>query len=322
MRVVASIFVRDRARRGGRRRGSGCWILRGRKPARAQETPIRGDGVCRLTTRRAGGRWRTRGRGRRLMTPTTSPCCDTRRLNDCRGSRRHARLRGLRRAPAPLPSRAAVPSRARVLRPVPRGPLRRRRRPVLLTLPPRSAMKRLVGYFLNGLIFTAPVALTVYVVLADLHHRGRLAADPDSRRGLPRHGGTGHPAGLPRLELPGPRLLDWVEELLERLPWGAPALHRLRDVFGAFVGEKKRFSIPVMVTSIPARGSQAIGFLTQDSLEELALAGPRGGLPAAVLQLCRPDAGLSPRPGHAAGRPSAKVMAFVVSGGVAEVSGT
>jgi uncharacterized membrane protein len=91
-------------------------------------------------------------------------------------------------------------------------------------------------------------------------------------------------------------------------------------VTGAFVGEKKRFQQPVIVTLDPVAGSQAIGFLTQDSLDELGMADHV----TVYLPFSYSFAGqmlLFPRdrvvPLHA---PSAKVMAFVVSGGVAEVT--
>jgi uncharacterized membrane protein len=91
-------------------------------------------------------------------------------------------------------------------------------------------------------------------------------------------------------------------------------------VTGAFVGEKKRFQQPVVVTIDPDVGSKAIGFLTQDSLEEL-------GMPDHVtvyLPFSYSFAGqtlLFPRERVAMlAAPSAKVMTFVVSGGVADVT--
>jgi uncharacterized membrane protein len=86
------------------------------------------------------------------------------------------------------------------------------------------------------------------------------------------------------------------------------------------VGEKRRFQQPVLVTLDPASGAQAIGFLTQDSLEELGLAEhvtvylPQSYNFAGQMLVFPRDKVVK------LSAPSAKVMAFVVSGGVAEVT--
>jgi len=181
-------------------------------------------------------------------------------------------------------------------------------------------MKRLVRYFLNGLVFSAPAALTLYVLWAVF-----TTVDGWLRIPIP---GLGFLATLAIITLIGflasnflaRRLLDWVEDVLETLPGVRLLYSGVKDVTGAFVGEKKRFQQPVVVTLDPVAGSQAIGFLTQDSLDELGMADHV----TVYLPFSYSFAGqmlLFPRdrvvPLNA---PSAKVMAFVVSGGVAEVS--
>lgn len=180
-------------------------------------------------------------------------------------------------------------------------------------------MKRFVGYFLNGLIFTAPAALTIYVVWALF-----TTVDGWLRIPIP---GVGFLITLVVITLIGflgsnflaRRLLDWMEDLLERLPGVRLLYSGIKDVTGAFVGEKKRFQQPVVVTIDPVAGSQAIGFLTQDSLDELGLADhvtvylPFSYSFAGQL-LVFPRDRVTPL-----AAPSAKVMTFVVSGGVAEV---
>lgn len=180
-------------------------------------------------------------------------------------------------------------------------------------------MKRLLGYFLNGLIFTAPVALTLWIVWMLF-----TTVDGWLRIPIP---GVGFVATLALITLVGflasnflaRRMLNWVEELLEKLPGVRLLYSSIKDVLDAFVGEKKRFQTPVLVTLDPDAGSKAIGFLTQDSLEEL-------GMPDHVTvylpqsynfagqMLVFPRDRVTPL-----NAPSAKVMTFVVSGGVAEV---
>ena len=180
-------------------------------------------------------------------------------------------------------------------------------------------MKRFVGYFLNGLIFTAPAALTIYVVWAIF-----TTVDGWLRIPIP---GVGFLITLGVITLVGflgsnflaRRLLEWMEDVLERLPGVRLLYSGIKDVTGAFVGEKKRFQQPVVVTIDPVAGSKAIGFLTQDSLEELGMADhvtvylPFSYSFAGQL-LVFPRDRVTPL-----AAPSAKVMTFVVSGGVAEV---
>ena len=84
----------------------------------------------------------------------------------------------------------------------------------------------------------------------------------------------------------------------------------------AFVGERKRFDKPVVVELIPGSGVMAIGFMTRESLEqfdlqnEVAIYFPQSYNFAGNLILYPKT---SVRPLNAE---SAKVMAFVVSGGV------
>lgn len=181
-------------------------------------------------------------------------------------------------------------------------------------------MKRFVGYFLNGLIFTAPAALTIYVLW-------EIFTTVDGWLGISIPG-VGFLVTLALITLVGflasnflaRRLLDWVEDMLEKLPGVRLLYTGIKDVTGAFVGEKKRFQQPVVVTLDPVAGSKAIGFLTQDSLEELGMADHvTVYLPFSYSfmgqLLIFPRDRITPL-----AAPSAKVMAFVVSGGVAEVS--
>ena len=93
----------------------------------------------------------------------------------------------------------------------------------------------------------------------------------------------------------------------------------IRDVMGAFVGEKKRFSQPVLITLDVSAGTKALGFLTQNEVDDL-------GVPDHVSVYL-------PQSYNFAGQtllvprdrvtrltaPSSQVMTFVISGGVAEV---
>jgi uncharacterized membrane protein len=179
-------------------------------------------------------------------------------------------------------------------------------------------MKRIFNYFLNGLILSAPVALTVYVCW-----RVFSAIDGWLNLSIP---GVGFVVTIAVITLIGfvasnflaKRALALIEELLNRVPGVRLLYTAIRDVMGAFVGEKKRFSQPVLVTLDVTAGTKALGFLTQETVDELGIADhvsvylPQSYNFAGQTLLVPRD-----RITHLTA-PSARVMAFVVSGGVAD----
>lgn len=140
------------------------------------------------------------------------------------------------------------------------------------TPPPRSGPRTLARYFLNGLIVIGPVALTVYVcVLAFRWVDGWL------RIPIP---GVGFLVTVALVTLLGfittgvvaRGALGLVDQLLGRLPGVRLLYNALRDVFGAFAGDQKRFTAPVLVELVPGSGVRVMGFLTQQSLAAFGLA--------------------------------------------------
>lgn len=180
-------------------------------------------------------------------------------------------------------------------------------------------MRRLARYFLNGLLVTAPLALTIYVVV-------RLLRWVDGWLALPIPG-LGFLITLLLITLIGflasnllwRTLFGYVEQLLAKLPFVRLLYTALRDVMGAFVGEQKRFDKPVLVTLDAATQHKAVGFLTKESLDGLGIAGhvavyfPQSYNFAGQLLVVPADR-VTPLTA-----PSAEVMAFVVSGGVTAV---
>jgi uncharacterized membrane protein len=178
-------------------------------------------------------------------------------------------------------------------------------------------MKRLVNYFLRGLVVTAPVAITLYVCWA-------VFTRIDGWLGLPIPG-AGLIVTILIITLVGvlasnlltQGIVSTVESALSRLPFVRLLYSSTKDLLNAFVGEKRRFDRPVIVTLSPSGGAMILGFVTRGSLEHLGLAEcvavyvPQaynfGGnllvLPATQVRPVAAD--------------SADLMAFIISGGVA-----
>lgn len=62
-----------------------------------------------------------------------------------------------------------------------------------------------------------------------------------------------------------------IEELLERTPLVKLVYSSIKDLVGAFVGEKKRFNRPVLVALTKGSDVGTVGFVTRGALAEIGL---------------------------------------------------
>jgi len=144
-------------------------------------------------------------------------------------------------------------------------------------------MKKLVNYFLQGLLFLVPVAVTLYVVIKAVVWLDNL---------LPVQVPIPVP-GAEKFYLPGfgifliasiitvagyigtkfvrNPVFAIFEGLIERTPLLKLIYSSVKDLIEAFVGEKKRFTQPVLVTINNNPLVQRIGFVTENDLTELGL---------------------------------------------------
>ena len=102
-----------------------------------------------------------------------------------------------------------------------------------------------------------------------------------------------HIPGLPQIDIPGLGLLvifitislagfigtryirnpffQYFEKLIERAPLMKIIYSSVKDLISAFVGEKKRFNHPVLVTTEKNSAVQRVGFITNDDLTNIGL---------------------------------------------------
>src|SRR5580765_4533223 len=180
-------------------------------------------------------------------------------------------------------------------------------------------MSRLFNYFLRGLVVVVPLALTVYVCFV-------IFTTIDSWLSLIIRG-VGFILALVLITMVGAlassivtrQLLGAVDKMFDKLPFVRLLYSSAKDMLNAFVGEKRRFDKPVLV-SLSADGSvKILAFLTSDSLGTL-------GLVDQVTVYMPQSYGFA---GHILVVPSnrveridadaAEVMAFIISGGVTQV---
>jgi uncharacterized membrane protein len=198
-------------------------------------------------------------------------------------------------------------------------------------------MQKLFTNFLKGILILAPMLVTGWVIYT-------VFTKIDGLLGIPIPG-IGFVVTIIFIILVGflgsniffTRLFGYFERVLTRLPVVKLLYFSIKDLIGAFVGEKKMFNRPVMVAmaylpqgpqvspSAPAASSapgddiKLIGFVTSDTLESIPEAGDRVAVympqsynMGGYLMLVPRD-----RITPLASMESAKILAFIVSGGVA-----
>jgi uncharacterized membrane protein len=180
-------------------------------------------------------------------------------------------------------------------------------------------VRRLVTYFLQGLLLVVPMAATAYALVAAFTLIDNL---------IPvRIPGLGFVLILVVIAFLGwlsPYVLAnplaaWLERLLERVPLVKVVYTALRDLMSAFVGEKKRFTEPVLVLVGRESGLQKLGFVTKKDLTSLGLEGkvavylPHSYNFSGNLFIV-PRENVTPLPVN-----PADAMKFIVSGGVTEL---
>ena len=191
-----------------------------------------------------------------------------------------------------------------------------------------NSMKKLLAYFMQGLVLVAPIAITVYIVFVIFNFIDGLL-----RSQLESWFGYGIP-GLGLIIILGLlTLLGFVGEsivaspfkvlgdrLLKRAPLLKVIYSSLVDLFSAFVGKEKKFSQPVLAKINAENNLWKIGFITQKSLEEIGMNGmvavyfPHSYNFSGELFLVETTA-IKPLD-----MPPSEAMKFVVSGGVTRVN--
>ncbi|HET9423877.1 MAG TPA: DUF502 domain-containing protein [Gemmatimonadaceae bacterium] len=180
-------------------------------------------------------------------------------------------------------------------------------------------MTKLLNYFLRGLVVVVPIGVTIWVCV-------KIFRAIDDLLGFAA-AGTGFLLMLVMVTLVGFLASTIVarsigtafESLLGRLPFVSLLYSSTKDMLNAFVGEKRRFDKPVLVSLTPDGSVKILGFLTSESLSLLGEAeyatvymptsyGVAGHLlmvPSARVTRLEADA--------------AEVMAYIISGGVTAV---
>ena len=136
-------------------------------------------------------------------------------------------------------------------------------------------MKRLVRWFLQGLVYFVPIALTVFALVTGFRTidtaLGNLVGIDVPGAGLLILVVLVTTLGFLLSNYLSRRLLGAFEGLLDRVPLVKLLHGSVKDLLGAVVGEQRKFDVPVAVEFFPGTDVRAFGFVTRDSVSDLGL---------------------------------------------------
>jgi uncharacterized membrane protein len=189
-------------------------------------------------------------------------------------------------------------------------------------------MKKILRYFIQGLIIIVPIAITIIVVYKVVAFVGSLFTvfgtiispiiDPFIISAIAI--GLIFLMGLLGSSIILRPLFSLFDHAVEHTPFIKTIYSSIKDLLSAFVGSKKRFNKPVLVTINKENNIQQLGFITQEDLSELKIT---KGTMAVYIPLSYSFSGnlLIVPANHITpvDASSSEVMKFIVSGGVTDI---
>ncbi len=131
-------------------------------------------------------------------------------------------------------------------------------------------MKRLMNYFLKGLLVFVPAALTVFTVVWVFTWLDGLLKIPIPGLGFIITILFITVIGFFASNFIGTKFFGLIDRLFTKLPVVKMVYSAIKDLIEAFAGEKKSFDKPAIVELTPG-GAKGLGFITRESLEFLSL---------------------------------------------------
>ncbi len=136
-------------------------------------------------------------------------------------------------------------------------------------------MKKLITYFVKGLLIFVPIALTIFLLIwvftsFDAFFEERI---PDYFPGL------GllisivliTAIGFLASNFLGRTLFGFIDRIFTRLPLVKLLYSAVKDILNAFAGDKKSFDRPVLVSIGYGSNAKVLGFITRQNLENIGL---------------------------------------------------
>ena len=150
-------------------------------------------------------------------------------------------------------------------------------------------MKQLGSYFLQGLLYVAPIGITIYIIVISILGIDNLLTGLE----IFQKGGALHKFSFPGMgviviltlvtligflgqKLIATPLSGAMEKGITKTPLVKIIYTSVKDLLSAFVGKEKKFDKPVLVQLDNAKIMHRVGFITATSLEEFGIVGMVG----------------------------------------------
>ncbi len=141
-------------------------------------------------------------------------------------------------------------------------------------------LRALLNYFVRGLLFIAPVGFTILILYSAFDFVDSLfriqfsAENPNQQYFIPGLGflivvGATILTGFVFSRILPQTLQNWIETGIKNLPLVRIFYSAFKDLISAFVGDKKKFKTPVLITLNKENNIRKLGFLTQESFDEI-----------------------------------------------------
>lgn len=185
-------------------------------------------------------------------------------------------------------------------------------------------IKKLVNYFLQGLLYTVPLGITIWVLYSIFIKIDGLFNGIIPNHNIPGLGILVLVSGITFMGFIGKYFFTlpishFFRDLLNRLPFVKLIYNSINDLLKAFVGKEKKFTEPVLVKVNNVSNLEKVGFVTQRDLEDIGVEGnkiavyfPHSYAFSGEMYIV-PSEYIKP-----IDKSSSEVMKFIVSGGVSK----
>lgn len=130
----------------------------------------------------------------------------------------------------------------------------------------KNILSAIAGYFLRGLVFIAPIALTFFIIKWLFESLDKILPLTIPGLGILIILISVTIVGYFGSKLISQPLFSWFEGLIGKTPGIKFIYTSIKDMLEAFVGDKKKFKEPVLV-KMNETGLMKIGFITSKDLE-------------------------------------------------------
>lgn len=135
----------------------------------------------------------------------------------------------------------------------------------------RETIRKFIRYFFSGTLFIVPLTATAYVIFISFRWLDSLLSITIPGVGFVVIIGVITIFGYLTSTFALQTFVELFDQGMNRIPFIKLIYSSLKDLLSAFVGEKKKFNKPVLVTINKENDIYQIGFVTQNDLSDIGL---------------------------------------------------